>query len=305
MRSSPRRLLRRFLPRRRDELPAGWEAIVAARISHWALLDETERAALTDAIRALLAKRWEAARGFALDDEIRLTIAAQAALLVIGLDDDVYRDVTSIIVHPSTMLTTGPRPVTAPGLLGRTGLFSDEHEPVIGVAHARRGPVLISWDAAREGARHPERGHNVVFHEFAHKLDLLDDVVDGTPPIHDPAARRRWFDVCTRELAALRAGAPSLLRGYAAENPGEFFAVATEAFFDVPIALRARHTELYEALRDFYRQDPAARAEKGAGPDAHGGGVTRQDPQGAAPQRSPDRATRQRVDDTTQVGPAL
>jgi hypothetical protein len=120
--------------------------------------------------------------------------------------------------------------------------------------------VIIAWDAARADARHPERGHNVVFHEFAHKLDMLNDLIDGTPPLPDAAARRRWHEVCTAEYELLRSGmGDDLLRDYGAVNPGEFFAVATEVFFDLPGEMRARKPALYSVLRDFYRQDPAQR----------------------------------------------
>jgi Mlc titration factor MtfA (ptsG expression regulator) len=103
----------------------------------------------------------------------------------------------------------------------------------------------------------------VVLHEFAHKLDMLDGMVDGTPPLLDGAARRRWIAVCTAEYDLLRAGeGGDLLRGYAAVNPGEFFAVATEVFFDRPGELQSQKPALYDVMRAFYRQDPAARARR-------------------------------------------
>ena len=126
-----------------------------------------------------------------------------------------------------------------------------------------RGPVLLSWPAVASGARFPERGHNVVFHEFAHQLDMLDGVVDGTPPLDDPEALRRWIAVCTAAYSAVRAGHGSpVLRDYAGVNPGEFFAVATEVFFCRPLELRAHERALYDEMAAFYRQDPAARAER-------------------------------------------
>src|ERR687897_432020 len=140
------------------------------------------------------------------------------------------------------------------------GVVTDAPQPILGQAHARRGPVVIAWDAARADARHPHRGRNVVFHEFAHKLDMLDDLIDGTPPLPDPAARDRWIEVCTAEYELLRAGeGGDLLSDYAAVNPGEFFAVATEAFFGLPREMRDQKPALYGVLREFYRQDPATR----------------------------------------------
>ena len=106
-------------------------------------------------------------------------------------------------------------------------------------------------------------GRNLVLHEFAHKLDLLDGFADGCPPLQGREQHRRWHEVMTAEFAALQAadavGRATVLDHYGATNPAEFFAVATEAFFEKARDLRARHGELYAALRDYYRQDPAAR----------------------------------------------
>ena len=188
---------------------------------------------------------------------MRLTIAAQAALLVLGLDFECYHDVRSIIVTPTTRVLTHPRPGPA------RGTVTDAPFPVIGQAHDRRGPIIIAWDAVRRDTRLPTRGHNVVFHEFAHKLDMLDGIVDGTPPLPDQATVDQWVAVCTAEYEALRAGtAGPLLRPYAGTNPAEFFAVATEVFFVQPVELQAEKPDLYAVLSGFYRQDPAARISK-------------------------------------------
>jgi Mlc titration factor MtfA (ptsG expression regulator) len=119
--------------------------------------------------------------------------------------------------------------------------------------------VVLSWSAAQHGALHPDVGTNVVYHEFAHQLDMLDGIVDGTPPLGDDvAARQRWVDVCTASFERVRRG-DSVLRPYAATNPAEFFAVATELFFNRPIDLRTHEPALYEELASFYLQDPATR----------------------------------------------
>jgi MtfA peptidase len=249
-------------------LPDDWEATTARSVAHWHLLDADERERLGDRMeRIVVGKRWEAARGFTLTDDMRVIIAAQAALLILELDVDDYRDVQSIIVHPTTVTLRGPRPGPA------SGLMTDEPMSIIGQAHGRRGPVIVAWDAARAGARHPERGHNVVFHEFAHKLDMLDNMIDGTPPLPDQAARRRWIEVCTAEYQLVRSGLGGhLLWSYAGVNPGEFFAVATEVFFGRPIELRIEKPALYEVLADFYRQDPAARLARFVGGGGGGEG---------------------------------
>ncbi len=248
---------------RSTALPDGWERVAAAAVAHWPLLDDDERERMGHLMAYLLTrKRWEAAQGFELTDEIRLVIAAQASLLILGLHIDDYRDVVSIIVHPTTVTVRGPRAGPAHGVM------TDGPMPILGQASDRRGPLIIAWDAARADARHPERGHNVVIHEFAHKLDMLDNMVDGTPPLPDRAARRRWVEVCTAEYRKLRAGRGGhLLRPYAGVNPGEFFAVATEVFFALPAEMQAEKPALYEVLRDFYRQDPAARLARHGPPN--------------------------------------
>ena len=232
--------------------PDVWRASIARRWATWALLTDDERSRLEDMIKIFAGNtRWEAAQGFAVTDEMQAVIAAQACLLVLELGLDHYRHVASIIVHPRTMVMRGQRRVGG-------GLVSDGPLPLSGQAH-HRGPVLLAWSTAAFEARHPERGHNVVYHEFAHQLDMLDGTVDGTPPLTDPVQRQRWIDVCTAEFELLRQGHEGILRDYGAVDPGEFFAVATETFFSRPEELQEQKPQLYDVLRDFYRQHPAAR----------------------------------------------
>jgi Mlc titration factor MtfA (ptsG expression regulator) len=245
---------RRKRARLEEPFPAGWRAILDANVVHWSYVTADEREHLEDTIVWLVVdKRWEAARGFVLTDEIRVTIAAQAALLVLGFDDDPYENVGTIIVHPTTMTFTGTRGGVIPGTLDDSPLHA------LGVAQYD-GPVIIAWDEALACARHPERGHNVVYHEFAHKLDMLDGVIDGTPPLPTREAMRRWIEVCTAEYESLQRGDPDpLLGSYAGVDPAEFFAVTTELFFDLPVELEEAKPALYGVLHDFYRQDPAQR----------------------------------------------
>lgn len=222
------------------------------------MLDESERARLGELIEWLLrTKHFEASRGFALTQEIVISVAAQAALLILGLDRDAYRDVRAIVVHPRTITRRGPRATTM------RGVIADGPLRVLGHANDRRGPVVIAWDAVRNDARHPERGHNVVIHEFAHKIDVASGGFDGTPSLRSRAAQAEWIDVCTREYRRLRRSREPdpVLRRYAGTNPAEFFAVATEAFFDRPGPLRDEKPQLYAVLQRFYRQDPAGRAD--------------------------------------------
>ena len=248
------------MPRRRRGLPDEWEHIVEDHIGMWRELDAGERATLAEKSDWLVRhKHWEAARGFALDDEIIVTVAVQAALLVLELGVEEYREVSAIIVYPTAMQSRGVSAGPVPGTI------TEGVTPVLGEAHDGRGPVLLAWDQARASARNPGSGHNVVFHEFAHKIDMLDSVIDGTPPLGNRRDIARWVEVCTEAYEALRVGLDRPpLQPYGATNPAEFFAVATEAFFDVPAELEQREPPLYEIVRDFFGQDPAERGRRGS-----------------------------------------
>lgn len=245
---------RRWWHRHRDEgsgFPEEWRSIVAARLPGWDHLDADERASLELRTLDLLADTtWEAARGFELTDEMMVTIASEAARLIVGLRRDAYRLVSAIIVHPTTVVLTGQHSQVQ-------GLVSDAPMPIAGQAQ-QYGPVIVTWDAVEQSTRHPERGHNVVFHEFAHKIDMLGGDADGRPPIADRQQAAEWEQVCTEAYERVATGEGSLvLRPYAGVNPGEFFAVATEAFFTVPAEVRQHERALYGVLSAFYRQDPA------------------------------------------------
>jgi hypothetical protein len=242
--------------------PNVWRQLLSRRMVHWNQLDDDERRDLEDLIRLFVVdKRWEAAKGFQLLEEHQVMISAMACLLLLGLDYELYGRVTWIQVHPSTVVRHG---VFGTGV---GGVVTDSPEPILGEAEYD-GPVVIAWDAAKEAARHPGRGSNVVYHEFAHKLDMANGVVDGTPPLDDDQIDR-WIEVCTAEYRALRDGGghgadhgEPLLDPYGGVNPGEFFAVATEVFFNRPVDLKRRHPDLYEVLQGFYRQDPAERERR-------------------------------------------
>ena len=240
--------------------PEAWTAILEQYVAHWSYLDDEDRQQLRELIQVFVAEKdWQSAGGLELDDEVRVTIAACACLLVLNLDHLLFRNVQTIIVYPSTV-------VTPDSFSSSTGVgLHGPGVPILGQAMFR-GPVLLVWDAVRHGARHPERGHNVVYHEFAHKLDMLDGWVDGAPPFATREQHARWVEVCTREYDALgdsaERGKHTFLDSYGAMNPGEFFAVITEIFFDEPVEMKRKHAALYDVLAEFYRQDPAGRVKR-------------------------------------------
>lgn len=247
--------------------PDAWNAILERNVAHWRLLSPAERAELRSLVQVFVAEKyWEGCGGLELTDEIRVTIAGLACLLVLGLEHTLYSNVETILVYPSTVIAPGQRSAIAAGIT-----LEEPAVPIYGQS-ILRGPVVLVWDAVLRGAIHPERGHNVVYHEFAHKLDMLDGCVDGTPPLAERAQYLRWVKVCTHEYEELRRrvakGEHTFLDAYGGTSPGEFFAVITEYFFDKPLQMRRHHPELYSLLQEFYRQDPAARearqSERGA-----------------------------------------
>jgi Mlc titration factor MtfA (ptsG expression regulator) len=234
--------------------PAAWSAILEKNVPFVARLPPGDRDELRGHIQVFLAeKRFEGCGGLELTDEIRVTIAAQACVLLLHRQDDDYPGVLSILVYPTTYLVAGSR---------RTpdGLVSDEAEARLGESW-RRDIVVLAWDSVLRGAADIHDGHNVVLHEFAHQLDQQDGAADGAPRLPRRSMYVAWARVLGGEFERLVRDAEahhrSLIDRYGATNPAEFFAVATETFFEKPRQLRAKHPALYEQLQLFYRQDPA------------------------------------------------
>lgn len=247
--------LRRRAARTEPGFDPRWEPLLERGFEHWRLLEPDELTRTRTLVAGFVRDTtWEAARGFELTEDMKVLIAAQASRLLLGLEIDDYPQLTSVIVHRSTVRLHGEYSTGG-------GVRASGVQTLAGQAHYR-GPVVLSWNAVRQGARFPARGHNVVYHEFAHQLDMLDGITDGTPPLGDEAARVRWVEVCTAAYDTVRRsrGSP-VLRAYAGTNPAEFFAVATEVFFNLPLELRAQEPALYRELQSFYRQDPAERVE--------------------------------------------
>ncbi len=235
-----------------DEYPVAisWESVLLAGSG----FDPTT-------LRVIVAeKNWEGCGGLEITDEIKVVIAAQAALLLIGIEHDHHRRARTILVYPSTY--------KVPRREGE-GIGGDSSH-VAGQAWYR-GPIILSWDAVEHGAWDPKDGHNLVFHEFAHKLDMLDGYVNGTPELHEREDYRIWAKIMTEEYRALRDGSgksrAQVLDRYGATNEAEFFAVATESFFEKSLQMEKRHPDLYALLRDYYRQDPAERLRRAARSD--------------------------------------
>ena len=232
--------------------PADWVPYVE-RVAAKRGLTPEQVAHLRDLARVFIAEKyWEGCAGLELTDEIRVTIAAAACLLILELDHSYYQGVKTILVYPAAY--RHPRS----NLGSDTGVVAED----VGVSGEawKGGPVILSWDSVHHDARNPDDGRNLVLHEFAHKLDLLDGYADGLPPAKGRDQHAAWQRIVDQEYARhqkrVRADRKTFLGSYAATNPAEFFAVATERFFESPQAFERKHPELFELLAAFYRQRP-------------------------------------------------
>lgn len=249
--------LQRWLRRRRlgkvriaDPL---WMATVA-RLPLLAGLNKGEQERLRDLASLFLQeKALDMAGGLTRTPEMGPLIAAQACLPILDLGLDYYADWRSLILYPEGFLARHE-------YTDSTGLVHSIHRPLIGEAWDR-GPVILSWaDIVRSLS---EPGLNIIIHEMAHKLDMLNGTVNGLPPLHRGMSVKVWsqaFNAAYQDLChAVEQGLPTVLDPYAAESPAEFFAVISEGFFETPARINQAYPAVYQQLRLFYRQDPLAR----------------------------------------------
>jgi Mlc titration factor MtfA (ptsG expression regulator) len=237
--------------------PESWRSILRSRVPLTNRLTPAERDRLLLRMQQLIGGcRWEGCAGLELTEEMRVMIAAQACLLVLAQPGEPYPDLRNILVYPGTF---------RPRRFSWTPSADAGHEedPALGESW-KQGVVILAWDSAEAGARDPADGRNVVLHEFAHQLDGAKGELDGTPRLPQAMALASWTTMLEKDFDKLvvevETGEPGVLDPYGATNRAEFFAVATETFFERPAELKAERPSLYVALRQFYGQDPAARA---------------------------------------------
>jgi Mlc titration factor MtfA (ptsG expression regulator) len=236
--------------------PPDWVAILERDFPYFRRLSPEDRRELLGHVRVFLREHpFEGCGGLVMTEEIRLTIAAQACLLLLHRDTDVYPLLGSVVVYPRSFVTPSYSTLADGSLVVGQGVNLGESWD--------RGSVVLSWEDVRHGAADPDDGQNLVFHEFAHQLDGESGAMDGLPAVPSNDRIGPWAQVLGREyrdlVEAIGRDHATLLDEYGATNPMEFFAVATETFFEKPVELRKRHPELYEQFRLFYRQDPVTR----------------------------------------------
>jgi MtfA peptidase len=244
--------------RRREKIlgqsfPENWRSILRDNVRHFRYLDDQQRARLEGFVQVVVAEKdWAGGSGFELTDAMKVTIGGYAGVMTLGLAEPYYFDrLKTIIVYPQVYLPHNS------DFDRQTPMIPEG--PRLGEAW-HRGPVVLSW-AEIVGRDSQRPGNNLVIHEFAHHVDGLDGDVDGTPPLVGRKAARTWYRVTEQEFERLRRdaaqGEATLLDRYGASNRAEFFAVASECFFERPHAMSERHAELYRVLADFYCQNPA------------------------------------------------
>jgi len=238
---------------RRQPFPAEWRQILRRRMPYFRTLPVDLQLQLKKRIQVFLAEKpFIGCAGLEVTDEMRVTIAAHACLLILNRRGECFPNLRQILVYP------GPFAVDKVHADG-SGVLREQRLALAGESWTL-GQVVLSWEDTLAGAETPNDGHNVVIHEFAHQLDQEHGRANGAPPMFGKARRARWAWVLSAEFEALRQsvldGRHMLFSSYRASDPAEFFAVISEVFFEQPGSLAEGHGELYQVLSEFYRVDP-------------------------------------------------
>lgn len=232
--------------------PTEWAQILEQNMPLYSRLPEDLKSQLHGRIQILLAeKQFIGCGGLEITDPVRVTIAAQASLLLLNRKTRFFPTLRIIYVYPDTYLAKSSE---------FDGILTIEGKSIRLGESWHRGPVVLAWNSVTGGARGFRKSDNIVLHEFAHQLDQEDGAVDGSPLHENRSAYKAWARVLSSEYEKLRKragrGIPSVLSSYGATHPAEFFAVATEAFFEKPQLLHKHSPELYEELKNYYKLNP-------------------------------------------------
>jgi len=251
--TKPARRRRRHARHGDQPFPAKWRKILRRRMPYYRRLPFNLQRQLQQRVHVFIAeKNFVGCNGMQVTDEVRVLIAAQASLLLLNRDTDCFATMSEVLVYPDTFVIE--REEVGPG-----GTVRRVRRAVSGESWAN-SQVVLSWTDVLEGAADTGDGHNVVIHEFAHQLDQETGHGNGAPNLDSREQAGRWSTVLGGEFNRLREQIArdddSVLDAYGAQDPVEFFAVATETFFERPARLNAEHPELYEELAKFYCVSP-------------------------------------------------
>jgi Mlc titration factor MtfA (ptsG expression regulator) len=230
--------------------PAAWRRIVRSRVPIVARLPPDLQIRLRRHIQVFIAEKpFIGCNGQAITDEVRVTIAAQACLLLLGHErPDCYPRLRQILVYPDAFVVNRERPVGA-------GMMQAQRRTMVGESWGA-GQVILSWAEVVDSASDTKDGHNVVLHEFAHQIDQDKGVADGRPWRPSAAKRSRWSSVMDEAFTRLRAEPSAVIDSYGASDPAEFFSVVTEVFFERPLELAAEVPAVYAELAGLYGVNP-------------------------------------------------
>ncbi|MDB5909142.1 MAG: hypothetical protein JWP34_3256 [Massilia sp.] len=239
----------------RQPIAPGWVAILQRNLPIYQRMPPDLRRQLHRLVQQFLhQKKFVGCEGQEIDDEVRVTIAGQASLLLLNRPSRVYPGLDTVLVYPSAFLV--PR-----NIVDEAGVVTETRQDLLGESWGD-GRVVLSWDHVRRGAGDWTDGQNVVLHEFAHQLDSESGSSNGAPYLGSQSDYRSWSAVLSRDFAKLRTDAmyrqESVLDHYGATSPAEFFAVATETFFEKPYQMAQRHPALFAEFEKYYRVDPRA-----------------------------------------------
>jgi len=233
--------------------PDEWEKILEKNVGLYKYLPDALKEQLHSDIKIFVnEKRFEGLGGLEMTDEIRVTIAAEASMLLLNRQNRDYPGLSSILVYPSAYVA---KQNTAVG----GGAYIEGKSVRLGESW-QHGSVVLAWDYVRQGSLNPQDGHNVVLHEFAHQLDQEDGISDGAPILENRSGYAAWARILSMEYERLQSSIQRhkkrVMDDYGATSPAEFFAVATETFFEKPRQLKKNSPDLYAELKDFYKVDP-------------------------------------------------
>jgi Mlc titration factor MtfA (ptsG expression regulator) len=254
----------------KQPMPAAFIAILRRNIPIYRNMPAQLQGQLHRLVQQFLyQKKFVGCEGLEIDDEMRVTIAGQACLLLLNRPTRVYPGLHAVLVYPSAFLV--PR-----NEIDAAGVVTETRQDLLGESWGD-GRVVLSWDHVRRGAHDWSDGQNVVLHEFAHQLDSESGSNNGAPYLGSQQSYRSWSAVLSRDFAGLRADAmyrqQSVLDHYGATSPAEFFAVATETFFEKPYQMAERHPALFAEFEKYYRVDPRAWQAAPEAPEPAGDGV--------------------------------